>query len=259
MFSSPWTLVLAVALAAVHLEAERLRATLVVPRRVWISLAGGASLAYVFIHILPELSAEQETLSGSRLALLPFLEHHAYLVALGGFATFYGLERLGERRQQDSSDTDGETTDEEVDEGEEDDKSDDGDWVFKVHLASFTLYNVVIGYLLVHRIDTGLWNLLFYFLAMGFHFLVTDAGFRRLHERPYHRYGRWVLAAAVVGGWTLGELLAISEVDLALLFAFLAGAVVLNVVKEELPDQQQSDFAAFAVGAAGYATLLLFL
>ncbi|WP_224268717.1 hypothetical protein [Haloprofundus salinisoli] len=242
MLSSPWTLVLAVGLAVVHLEADRLRATALVSRRVWISFAGGASLAYVFVHVLPELSAEQETLHESNLGLLPFLEHHAYLVALGGFATFYGLERLAQRPRPKADEDD-----------------DEGDWVFWVHITSFGLYNTIIGYLLVHRIDAGLWNLLFFFFAMGFHFFVTDAGFRRLHERPYHRHGRWLLAGAVLGGWTLGELVSLSEVDLALLFAFLAGGVVLNVIKEEVPEHQQSNFAAFLVGAAGYATLLLFL
>ncbi|WP_224449387.1 hypothetical protein [Haloprofundus salilacus] len=240
MLSPPWTFVLAVGLAVIHLEAERFRATALVSQRVWISFAGGASLAYVFVHILPELSEEQETLRESSLGLLPFLEHHAYLVALGGFATFYGLERLAQRSRSEANE-------------------EEGDWVFWVHVASFGLYNLIIGYLLVHRIETGLWNLLFFFLAMGFHFFVTDAGFRRLHERPYHRYGRWLLAGAVLGGWVVGELVGLSEVNLALLFAFLAGGVVLNVIKEELPEQRQSNFVAFVVGAAGYAVLLLFL
>jgi hypothetical protein len=33
----------------------------------------------------------------------------------------------------------------------------------------------------------------------------------------------------------------------------------LNVLKEELPERRQSRFSAFAVGAAGYATLLQWL
>jgi zinc transporter ZupT len=240
MVPSSWTVVTAVGLAVVHLEAGQIRATALVSRRIWLSFAGGASLAYVFVHILPELNNEQETLGESSLAVVPFLEHHAYLVALAGFATFYGLERLAQRPRPKATDA-------------------AGDWVFWIHVASFGLYNVIIGYLLIHRITTGLWSLLFFFLAMGFHFFVTDAGFRRLHERPYHRYGRWLLAGAVLGGWVLGRSIDLSEVNLAVLFAFLAGGVVLNVIKEELPEQQQSNFVAFAVGAAGYAALLLFL
>jgi hypothetical protein len=41
------------------------------------------------------------------------------------------------------------------------------------------------------------------------------------------------------------------------LFAFLAGGIVLNVIKEELPEERESRFPAFVVGTGGYAVLLL--
>lgn len=44
---------------------------------------------------------------------------------------------------------------------------------------------------------------------------------------------------------------------LAVLIAFLAGGVVLNVLKEELPEERESRFWAFAIGTALYAALLL--
>jgi hypothetical protein len=46
---------------------------------------------------------------------------------------------------------------------------------------------------------------------------------------------------------------------LAVLFAFLGGVVILNVIKEELPQEQESLFWAFALGAALYTALLLAL
>jgi zinc transporter ZupT len=46
---------------------------------------------------------------------------------------------------------------------------------------------------------------------------------------------------------------------IALLFAFLAGGVILNVLKEELPEERQSRFWAFTLGAGFYAVLLLAL
>jgi hypothetical protein len=46
---------------------------------------------------------------------------------------------------------------------------------------------------------------------------------------------------------------------IALLFAFLAGGVILNVLKEELPEERQSRFWAFALGAGIYTVLLLAL
>jgi zinc transporter ZupT len=58
-------------------------------------------------------------------------------------------------------------------------------------------------------------------------------------------------------GWAVGAVTTISEFAIGFLFAFLAGGVVLNVLKEELPEERQSRFAPFALGAAGYGALLL--
>lgn len=69
--------------------------------------------------------------------------------------------------------------------------------------------------------------------------------------------GRWFLAVAILVGWTVGLLTELSEAVTALLFVFLAGGVVLNVLKEELPKERRSRFWPFALGAAFYAALLL--
>jgi hypothetical protein len=50
-----------------------------------------------------------------------------------------------------------------------------------------------------------------------------------------------------------------SEVLLAELFAFLAGGVIVDVLKEGLPEERESRFWAFALGGALYAVLLLAL
>ncbi|MER3494566.1 MAG: hypothetical protein C4323_21315 [Mastigocladus sp. ERB_26_2] len=46
---------LAIALALVHIFSGKLRFLEVTPRSIWLSLADGVSVAYVFVHILPEL------------------------------------------------------------------------------------------------------------------------------------------------------------------------------------------------------------
>jgi hypothetical protein len=103
----------------------------------------------------------------------------------------------------------------------------------------------------------GLRSLFFFFLAMALHFLVNDYGLRRDHKQAYHDTGRWLLAAAVILGWIIATTLVIHEVAVAILFAFLAGGVILNVLKEELPQETLSSFWAFALGAVLYAALLL--
>ena len=94
-------------------------------------------------------------------------------------------------------------------------------------------------------------------LAMGLHFLVNDFGMLQHYEASYERSGRWLLSAAVLGGWLLGCLTAVPAVALAAVTAFLAGGVILNVMKEELPEERRSRFSAFLLGASGYALVLL--
>ncbi len=94
---------------------------------------------------------------------------------------------------------------------------------------------------------------------MGLHFVVNDFGLRENHKHAYHNLGRWILAAAIIFGWVIGFGSELSKAAIALLFAFLAGGVILNVLKEELPQERQSRFWAFALGAGIYTVLLLAL
>lgn len=234
-------------LILVHLAAGKLRFLEGIPRSRWLSMAGGISVAYVFIHIFPELVKAQASI-GRGGQLLPMIENHAYLVALSGLVIFYGLERMvksSKWQQQESKPGNEETT--------------TGLGVFWLHMFSFAVYNALIGYLLVHREEQDARGLFFFFIAMAFHFLVNDYGLRREHKATYHRLGRWVLAVAILLGWLAGRITQVGEATIAVLFAFLAGGVVLNVLKEELPEERQSRFSAFLLGAAAYSFLLLLL
>lgn len=233
----------AAGLAIVHLFSGRLRFLDSIPRSHWLSLAGGASVAYVFVHIFPELSEGQQSVEETNAFVLGFLEHHVYLIALLGFAVFYGLEQLAKVSRRRN-----------LQEGKEDVTSQD---VFWLHIGSFAAYNALIGYLILHREEGGRLSLLFFFIAMAFHFVVNDHSLRKHHKSTYDKVGRWVLASAILVGWVIGLAIPIHKAALALLFAFLAGGIILNVIKEELPEQRQSRFWAFAFGAVAYAGLLV--
>lgn len=230
---------LAASLAAVHLLAGRLRVLDRLPRSRWLSFSGGLSVAYVFVHLLPELSAGQEVLATSAGPLLAAVETHVWLVALVGLSLFYGLERAAKRSQAAHGGGRGARR------------------VFWLHIGSFALYNVLVGYLLQHRPDDDLAGLLLFWFAMLLHLLVNDDALHRHHRDAYARTGRWVVAAAVLGGWLLGWAFDVGEAAEVVLLAFLGGGVILNVLKEELPEERQSSFTAFAAGAAAYTALLL--
>lgn len=242
--SKPNTFILsaliAIGLALTHLFCGRLRFTSI-PRSGWLSAAGGVSVAYVFVHILPELNLHQTVLDRVELGFISYIEHHVYLIALLGLTVFYGLERIAKSsRQSDNSNV-------------------TSPWVFWLHITSFSIYNTLIGYLLLHREEAGITNLLLFSGAMALHFAVNDSGLRQHHKHIYDRLGRWILAAAIIVGWVLGSATEIGEAAIAVLFAFLAGGIVLNVLKEELPEERESCFWAFALGAGIYTAILLAL
>lgn len=241
------SLLAVVGLVVVHLISNRLRFLDGTPRSIWLSIAGGISVAYVFVYLLPELAEGQETVAealeeGGGLILL---ENHIYLVALVGLTVFYGLDRLATTSRRRMRAVGG--------------KDSTSPGVFWVYISSFAVYNFLIGYLLLHRLDTGLGNLLLFFVAMALHFVVNDHGLREQHKEVYLRLGQWVVSAALVLGWLVGLLTEIPEVVVAIQTAFLAGGVIMNVLKEELPEERESRFWAFVLGAALYAAILLAL
>ena len=260
----------AVALAVVHLLTPSLRFLGGTPRSIWLSIAGGVSVAYVFVHLLPELASGQERVSRALAETgagegLGFAERHVYLIALAGLAIFYGLDKLAVRsRRQRAARPGGAFSAGEADaaaghelQGAAAAHEATGPGVFWIHIGSFAVYNLLIGYLLLHGERRTVSTLAFFTAAMGLHFLVTDFGLNEHHKERYRGIGRWILAVAVCAGLGLAVLTELPEAAVAVLVAFLAGGVILNVLKEEVPEERQSRFWAFALGLAGYAILLL--
>lgn len=221
-------------LGAVHIVSPYLVFLDRTPRSIWLSLAGGVSVAYVFVHLLPDLALEGAALEGSALAH----EEGLFTFALAGLVVFYGLERLAREQAV---------------------HQEGGRAPFRLHLGAFALYNLLIGYLIETESGAGLTGLALYSLAMGLHFVVNDRALSSHHGAAYLVRGRFVLAVSAPAGWVLSQLVEVSEFWTGLLFALLAGGVVLNVIKEELPAERESRFWAFALGAAGYGAVLVLI
>lgn len=232
------TLLCALALAAVHIATPKEIALFPPgPRSRWLSLAGGIAVAYVFMHLLPELAEHERTLRDGAEGAGAIV----YGLSLAGLVMFYGLERQIRKARDEKQDSRAEGS---------------GTGRFWLHIGSFAAYNLLIGYLLLHREENGLVPLLLYSTAMAMHFFSNDFALRRDHEDLYDHRGRWALAGAVLVGWLLGATVDVPELGLMALFSFLSGAIVLNVLKEELPEERKSRFLPFLTGVAGYGALL---
>ena len=82
----------------VNLFADRLASIAPARRRRLRSFAGGLAAAYVFLLVLPKLADQQDILerAASDWPLIEYLYHHAYLVALAGFVSYYLVNVLAQ-------------------------------------------------------------------------------------------------------------------------------------------------------------------
>jgi len=171
--------------------------------------------------------------------MLSHLEEYVYLVALGGFVTYYGLERYVRRTRPTP---DGRTTAQ----GSSGSTSAPSPSTTRSSAScSFTGETPGVG------------SLLLFAVAMALHFIVNDYGLPRTVQCGLLRPGRWILSASVLGGAAVGALVPIGRPVLGMLFAFLSGGIVLNVIKEAPPSERDSRFLPFLAGSVAYSALLL--
>jgi hypothetical protein len=240
-----WIWVCAGVLAAVSLLAAPVVEELEVrhPERHGLleSFGGGVSVAYAIVDLLPSLAGAQAKLVGRQGRLYLLAEHHVYVVALLGLIVFYGLEVLARRPRTSRAG-----------EGEEADLA-----IFWIHVGAFAVYSAVIGALLVFEKGTSGESLAWFTVAMAFHFFVNATSLQELQRKAYRRTGRWVMAGAVLAGCGAAVLAGAGSPTYVALAAFVAGGILVNVLKEELPAEKSIRFGVFALGAAGFTALLL--
>ncbi|OMP66050.1 hypothetical protein [Domibacillus epiphyticus] len=232
------SLLFAIGFSIIHLSSKYMTFVRTEHRSRFLSFAGGVAVSYVFVHLLPDLMTHQQILERESNGMLPFVENHAYLAALFGLTLFYGLESAVTKKVKQEP-------------------SHKGSGVFWVHIVTFFFYNMLIGYLIIQDKFDHFAGMVFYFLALSVHFVMMDQSMRETHQDIYDRYGRWLLSIGVLIGWGIGAITELNEALISTLFAFLAGALVLNVLKEEIPKERESSFPAFLIGLMIYTVLLI--
>lgn len=208
--------------------------------KAFISFAGGTAVAYVFLHMLPDLVEYNEPI-GRFLSqsdwLTPFTELMIYIVSLLGFLVYFALELTAEREastQLQSS------------------------LVYKLHLFMFCLYNFLITYTMSLRAQNSLSATAIFTFSMALHFMLTDRKFTRLYTKQFDKIGRFILIIALLIGWLCSVIFdPVNVVIAAFMLAFLAGSVLLNVFREELPQAGLINYLWFSLGACLITVILL--
>ena len=229
------------ALACVYVFGKYLRISSPENGQRWLSAAAGASVAYVFVRALPEMSEAQKVFTRVTFDRgLPFPELHVYTAALIGFLFFYGLEHMASRPGA-------------PDRVRSDEPS---PLAYGLQLGGFALYGGLVGYLMVHQRTLPT---LLYLIAMALHFLGVDHSLEREYGSPYERSGKWLLSAAILAGGLAGILTSMPEELLATLLGLNSGGVIINSMIMELPTEKEGRFWPFCLGAIAYSLLLLLI
>src|SRR5262245_50538630 len=144
------------------------RFTLKIKRR-WEALSAGVAVAYVFINVMPELEEHRRTVAESVVGTLLDAEKRIYLWALAGFVTFTGLSKL---QYTDAPRSDGQES------------------LYRLEMAGFAVYMLLVGYLLVSRSDSSYLSMGLYVFAMALHAFMLDHELVEQFEGFYEPWGR---------------------------------------------------------------------
>lgn len=195
-----------------------------VPRKWWLSFSGGVAVAYVYIHLIPELHKITD-IAGSSIT---------FSIALLGTIVYFGAAKFVKKSKNNSSSR----------------------LAFITQMATLVPYFFILGYFL-ERLET-LTALGSYTIAIGIHLIGFSYDLKEDHKEKYTHWTAGILAVVLIAGTIASYLYKFDELILNLLLAFLTGGILLNSIKEEIPPENQSRFWAFAAGASIVGILLLF-
>jgi hypothetical protein len=119
------------------------------------------------------------------------------------------------------------------------------------------IYVLLLTYVLVREPGTSVLGTLQYAVAIAFHFLAVDHSLQDEMGASYDHRGRFVLAGLCLLGWGLAWLVKVPDAAVALLLAFVSGAVIMNSAVMELPEERDGRFLPFAVGSVGFGLVLM--
>jgi len=209
-----------------------------------LSFGAGVSVAYVFVHLLPEMAAAREVFVRLTEHLrLPFPEYRVYLSGMLGFMFFYGLDRMvtWSRKAEENRGA----------------AEESGGPAYWLHIGVFAFYAFLVTYLRVDKIEEGTVPLALFAVAMGFHFLLVEHSLHSEYALSFESSGKYVLAAASLAGWAIGGMAPLPKHLVITLLGFISGAIIMNTFIMELPKEKEGKFWPFLLGGIFYAAVLL--
>lgn len=204
---------------------ERFRASL-------DSFAGGTGLAYVMLYLLFELAKYGAPKIHALLPLGPAAPETLFILLLAALSASYLLQVQLAKSPSPHDDYLG----------------------FSI---LFLAYNFLAGAGLMEEAHAGPLNLVFYVIALALHLLFNDLFLMHLSPGAHHWRWRAALAAMPVFGCAVAAGFALPDGVLYGMLALIAGSMIINIVRHELPSPSNFRPGAFVTGVIVYATLIL--
>ncbi len=203
------------------------------------SFSGGVAIAYVFVHMLPELADGERAFAQVGIPeAVPnlFVQSSLFFVALIGLVTFYFLDVKAESKPNGSK------------------------RLYRIHLGMVAVLSLIFSYTNFDRIEIGADFAVLFAIVMSLHFILTDRSLARAHPHHFRRKDRWVLSASLAVGLLVSFFVPPpNELWVAIPTAFLGGAVIMGVFREELPNVNVARLGWFAFAIALFSGLLIWV
>lgn len=245
-------LLIALVFVGVHLGSHKIYGFSKKHKQSVLSFSGGIAASFVFLDLLPSLQNADPHLQavfGNTPLIIIFLEKAIFAVAFIGFITFFALEYLAFKSRYAK-----------LDKNKQNMKNISASRpVFYIHLGLIAWVSLIITYSLRFEVQTTGLGVILYTVALSLHFFVSDRAMEEHYQKLYVKYGRYVLAIIPLIGWSLSILFPERISEAYVLLAFVAGVVLFNVVKNEIPNIGRGSPLWFFAGALFYSVILLMI
>jgi hypothetical protein len=247
-----------ITLALWHILCGRLPLIHRVHHSNWLSFSGGVAVAYVFESLLPKLGEWQGLITrpGQAKAAVPklcedlglveycgdiskFINYEIFLLALAGVVSFLWVDWAVQSRQPKMGESEAPAG------------------LFGLHIGIFAAYNVLIGYITAHNILPGRFVQVLLVIALALHFLGINHTLWIHYRDRFDSVGRWIFAASLLFGWVLGVMTDFAEAIYIGMYSFLAGAIIVSVFNDELPNRTEGQFWPFLSGVLIYSYFMM--
>jgi len=98
-----------------------------------------------------------------------------------------------------------------------------------------------------------------YFIAFGLHFLMNDWLLYHHHGALYNKYGRFVLSFSIFAGAAFSLFVSLPYYLVVIIEALITGALLVNIIKFELPNEGEGSIRGLLVGTICSGILFVFV